>query len=254
VSNNDVTVTSEASPGLTRPGGAVSARPLHFFWLADCSGSMIRDGRMQALNNAAAEALPHMRRVARDNPNVEVAVRVLRFATGAEWIGGEPTPLSRFVWPQLQAGGVTDLGEALQLLARELDTPPMPKRALAPVVVLLSDGRPTDDYEASLRALLRLPWGRHAVRLAVAIGRDADREVLRQFIADPSVSPLEANSPEALARQMRWVSTVALDAASSPRVGMVSESEHVRSLPGGMTAPPYSTEGPEVWFEDEAES
>jgi uncharacterized protein YegL len=240
-----------AVPPVTRPGGVVSARPLYFFWLADCSGSMVRDGRIQALNNAAAEALPHMRRVAKDNPNVEVLVRVLRFASGAQWVGDEPVPLARFVWPQLQAGGVTDLGAAVRLLSHELQSPPMPKRALSPVVVLLSDGRPTDDYDVALQLMLQLPWGQHAVRLAVAIGRDADREVLRQFIADASVPPLEANSPEALARQMRWVSTVALDAASSPRVGMVTESQSVTSIPEPMVSQSYPTDGPEVWFDDE---
>lgn len=238
------------APQLTRPGGVVSARPLHFFWLADCSGSMVRDGRIQALNNAAAEALPHMRRVARDNPNVEVVARVLRFATGATWVSHEAVPLRRFVWPSLEAGGLTDLGAGIRLLAEELQSPPMPKRALSPVIVLLSDGRPTDDYEAALREFLRLPWGQHAVRLAVAIGRDADRDVLRQFISDSNMAPLEANSPEALARQMRWVSTVALDAASSPRVGMVTQSEHVRSLPGGFLAvSSSSSETPEIWFD-----
>jgi uncharacterized protein YegL len=226
---------------------------LYFFWLADCSGSMLRDGRIQALNNAAAEALPHMRRVAKDNPNVEVIVRVLRFSTSAQWVGEGPAALDRFVWPALQAGGVTDLGAAIRLLTEELHSPPMPKRALSPVVVLLSDGRPTDDYELALRDLLRLPWGQHAVRLAVAIGRDADREVLRQFISDPAMPPLEANSPEALARQMRWVSTVALDAASSPRVGMVTTSEHVRSIPVGLLSQSqsYPNDGPEIWFDDE---
>ena len=126
----------------------------------------------------------------------------------------------------------------------------MPKRALSPVIVLLSDGRPTDDYELALRELLRLPWGQHAVRLAVAIGRDADRDVLRQFISDSNMAPLEANSPEALARQMRWVSTVALDAASSPRVGMVTQSEHVRSIPAGLLTRSSPGEIPEIWFDD----
>lgn len=236
---------------VTRPGGVVSRRPLYFFWLADCSGSMIRDGRIQALNNAAAEALPHMRRVARENPNVEVLVRVLRFSSDAEWVDGGAVPLEKFVWPQLQAGGVTDLGAALRLLTGELHSPPMPRRALAPVIVLLSDGRPTDDYELALSGLLQLSWGQHAVRLAVAIGRDADRDVLRQFIADPAVAPLEANSPEALARQMRWVSTVALDVASSPRVGMITEGETVRSIPEQFVSQSYPSDGPEVWYDDE---
>ena len=34
------------------PGGRLSTRPLHFFWLADCSGSMAADGKTQALRLA----------------------------------------------------------------------------------------------------------------------------------------------------------------------------------------------------------
>jgi hypothetical protein len=36
------------------PGGGISRRPLRFFILAGCSGSMKTDGRMQALSFAIA--------------------------------------------------------------------------------------------------------------------------------------------------------------------------------------------------------
>ena len=35
-----------------RPGGELATRPLHFIWIADCSGSMSVDGKIQALNTA----------------------------------------------------------------------------------------------------------------------------------------------------------------------------------------------------------
>ena len=52
-----------------RPGGAMASRPLHFIWMVDCSGSMAADGKVQSLNSAIREALPHMADVARENPN-----------------------------------------------------------------------------------------------------------------------------------------------------------------------------------------
>ncbi|MDW8300804.1 MAG: tellurium resistance protein, partial [Anaerolineae bacterium] len=36
----------------SRPGGALANRPLHFFWVVDCSGSMAGD-KIQSLNTAA---------------------------------------------------------------------------------------------------------------------------------------------------------------------------------------------------------
>ncbi|HEU4769617.1 MAG TPA: hypothetical protein VFS77_19780, partial [Pyrinomonadaceae bacterium] len=89
-------------------------------------------------------------------------------------------------------------------------------RALPPVLVLISDGQPTDDFTSGLQALMNEPWGRKAVRIAIAIGDDADQEVLKKFIGNPELRPLQANNPEALTKYIRWVSTAVLKSASSP--------------------------------------
>jgi uncharacterized protein YegL len=98
----------------------------------------------------------------------------------------------------------------------------MSDRALPPVLVLISDGQPTDDFGKGLDALLTEPWGKKAVRVAIAIGDDADLDVLRRFIAHPEIEPLQANNPEALVRHIRWVSTAVLQAASSPASQMAA--------------------------------
>jgi hypothetical protein len=46
------------------------------------------------------------------------------------------------------------------------------------------------------------PAGQAAVRLSVAIGRDAQSEALNQFIGDPSVPVLVANSTEDIADRL----------------------------------------------------
>ena len=75
----------EARDVIRRPGGELATRPLHFIWIADCSGSMGSHGKIQALNNAVREAVPHMQQVADENPNAQVLVRAVRFASGAQW-------------------------------------------------------------------------------------------------------------------------------------------------------------------------
>src|SRR5207253_928211 len=127
----------------------------------------------------------HLRRAAADNPTAHVLVRALRFSTGAAWHIPVPTPVAEFTWTDLSADGTTDLGRALTVLADELKTPPMPDRALPPVVVLLTDGEPTDDWQGGLDTLLQQDWGRKAIRIAVAIGRDANVEMLQQFAGSP---------------------------------------------------------------------
>jgi len=118
----------------------------------------------------------------------------------------------------------------------------MSERALPPVLVLVSDGQPTDDFEAGLKALMNEPWGRKAVRIAISIGRDADAEVLQRFIGNTELKPLAANSPEALVRHIKWASTAVLKSASSPATGAdtpVSPGTPASTpVPGATTAAP----------------
>ncbi|MEP7199159.1 MAG: VWA domain-containing protein [Chloroflexota bacterium] len=199
-----------------RPGGELATRPLHFIWIADCSGSMKSHGKIQSLNTAIREAIPHMQSVADENPNARVLVRAIKFADGAQWHLGDPTPIADFRWTDLSADGQTDMGKALTMLADQLKIPPMSERALPPVLVLISDGQPTDNFQRGLDALMAQPWGKKAVRIAIAIGEDADHDVLQAFIGNPELKPLQANTPEALVRQIKWVSTAVLQAASAP--------------------------------------
>lgn len=198
-----------------RPGSTLSARPLHFFIIADCSGSMAADGKMQALNNAIRETLPHLVEVAGQNPHAAVLVRSIAFSSGARWHIGQPTPVDRLEWVDLETGGYTDLGAALDLLAPQLAPPLIEERALAPAVLLISDGMPTDDYKPALGRFLDEPMGRRAVRMAVGIGRDADLEVLERFAGSNGQGALTANNPEQLVRMIRWASTHASRIASN---------------------------------------
>lgn len=201
---------------MQRPGGELASRPLHFIWIADCSSSMGANGKMDALNQAIRNALPQMRRVAEENPNAEVLVRAIRFSSGASWHVAEPTPIDDFQWEDLVQGGVTDMGKAFELLAGELSIPPMSERALPPVLILVTDGQPTDDFKKPLEELMKLPWGIKAVRLAIAIGKGANTRVLKEFINNPAIEPLQAENAEQLTEYIKWVSTVVLQSASSP--------------------------------------
>jgi uncharacterized protein YegL len=230
-----------------RPGGELASRPLHFIWIADASGSMQQDGKIQALNNAIREAIPHMKKVADDNPNAQVLVRAVKFSDGAQWHISQPTPVADFAWNDLPAEGETDMGKALSLVAEQLKMPPMSERALPPVLVLISDGQPTDDFDKGLKELLDEPWGKKAVRIAISIGQDADADVLQKFIAHPEMKPLSANSPEALVKHIKWASTAVLKSASSPAAGGTDHpaaSPAAAGSPVGAPAPGATTPDP----------
>jgi len=92
----------------------------------------------------------------------------------------------------------------------------MPNRGLSPVLVLISDGQPTDDYASGLKELMEQPWAKKAVRISIAIGQDAELEVLQKFIGNNEIKPLQANNPESLVNYIKWVSTVILKEVSNP--------------------------------------
>ena len=130
------------------------------------------------------------------------------------------------------------MGSALQMVAEQLQTPPMEERALPPVLVLISDGQPTDDFEAGLARLMQEPWAHKAVRLAIALGHDADLEVLQQFIG-PSDGhqlgrsarrPLQASNATTLAQYIQWASTAVVGAASMPSSRM-NDSNNEGNIP-----------------------
>ncbi|WP_037494793.1 vWA domain-containing protein [Solirubrobacter soli] len=191
----------------------IAARPLHFFWVVDTSGSMGLEGKIQSLNTAVREALPHMRRVARENANAQVLIRVLEFGSRVRWLFDEAVDVQAFQWIDLVPGATTPMGQALATVADELRMPPMDERALAPVLALVSDGQPTDNFPDGLERLNQQAWAQKAVRVAIAIGRDADLETLHEFVG-PNGRVLEANNSDQLTEFIRWASTVAVKAAS----------------------------------------
>lgn len=232
---------------LQRPGGELASRPLHFFWMVDCSGSMFSEGKIGTVNNAIQECIPEMVSAADNNPNAQLLVRALQFSTGASWITANPVPIEDYAWEDMEANGVTDMGKAFELLAAQLGIPPMPARALPPVIVLLSDGQPTDDYKKGLDKLKALPWFKKAVKIAISIGQDADDDVLLEFTGNRELV-LQANNPTALVKMIKWASTTAsmVSAPSSKPMDADAASTPVGVTPANDPFAPANNAAPLV--------
>jgi len=198
-----------------RPGGTIARRELHVIWLLDTSGSMNAEGKIQSLNVAIHETIPHLKAAAQANPNVDVLVRAITFSNGASWHIEKPVSVFDLRWQDVVAGGHTDLGLALKLVASALEVPPMPERAVSPALILVTDGFHTNeqDFEEGMSALMASRWGRPAVRKAIAIGRDVDLAALKRFQGDDT-EPLRVQDANTLIQAIRWTSRVGVEAAS----------------------------------------
>ncbi len=58
-------------------------------------------------------------------------------------------------------------------------------RSYKPTIILLTDGIPTDDFLSPIYELTNNGWSSKAFRLAMAIGDDADHNMLSKFVNSP---------------------------------------------------------------------
>lgn len=160
-------------------------RPLPVIIAVDRSGSMSVDGKITALNYALNEFVDSMKKESSSVAEIQLAL----FSFGANGVTCDMplTPLEQFQFAGFIAQGNTPMGEAFQLIKEMIeDRERVPSRAYRPTIVLLTDGQPNDDeWETKLAQLINDGRSSKAFRIAMAIGEDADKEMLMQFVSNP---------------------------------------------------------------------
>ena len=215
----------------------IPRRTMVLFFVIDCSGSMSSDGKMGAVNAAISEVLNDLKAISKENADAQIKIAPLKFSTGAEWMCGEsPFEAEYFEangWTPLKASGVTDFGEACRMLNEKLSRNAFMRDTVgnyAPVIVLLSDGAPTDNYKNQLAALKDNKWFTSSTRIAIAIGEDAKMDVLAEFTDNPE-AVFFAPTAEELKKMIRVVSVRASQIGSkSSSVGIESKSKQEETV------------------------
>ena len=181
-----------------------SARPLPVIILADISGSMGENSKINILNDAVSEMIETF--AEEDDSRAEIHVGVITFGGGGANLHKPLLPVSDIQWEPMEASGRTPMGEAFEL-ARTIieDRELIPGRAYRPTLVLVSDGMPTDDWKGPLDALLSSERASKAARFAMAIGAEADNEVLTAFLANEDSRVYEAHEAREIKKFFRWV-------------------------------------------------
>ena len=159
----------------------VSRKSLVIFFLIDTSGSM-KGKKMGELNTVMEELIPEIRKVG--EADTEVKVAVLTFSTDVRWMYSTPIPIEEFEWARLRASGVTSLGAALKELNHRMSRNSFlssPSLSFAPVIFLMTDGYPSDDYKEGLRELQTNSWYKFGLKAALGIGQEANDNILAEF-------------------------------------------------------------------------
>jgi uncharacterized protein YegL len=205
----------------------MSVRRLPVYILADCSGSMGGDpieSVKQGIRTLHSNLMG-------DPSAVESAyLSVITFDHDARQLA-PLTEVAAFQPPNLQASGPTSLGAALRVLLECIDrevrkTAAEQKGDWKPLIFLLTDGAPTDAWQASADEFKRRRVGN---LIAVACGEQSDPTVLKSITE--TVLIMKDMSPDAFSQFFKWVSA-----------SVTQTSQKIGTAPGaaasGVSLPP----------------
>lgn len=221
-------------------------RVLNLFLLVDTSGSMAGE-KIAAVNDAIRNTIPIVKDINDSNPDAEIKVSALTFNGAHQWTSPNPVEIDKFEWTDVIANGWTAMGAACYELNNKMSRTNgflnSPSGSYAPVVILLSDGAPTDDFDSGMKALLNNNWFKHSTRVAIAIGNDACIDVLKTFTGNIELV-LRVHNIDALKTAIKVaVVTSSMIASQSSSVSIAANGQTASNPPtkAQMTATAISS-------------
>jgi len=201
-------------------------RRLPVYLLLDTSGSMSGEP-IEAVKNGVQIMISSLRQ----NPQaIETAfISVITFDSAAQQII-PLTDLASFQMVDIRATGVTALGDALKLVAGKIDTEVAKttteqKGDWKPLVFIMTDGIPTDDWQAGLADFKKR---KTAFTVACAAGSGADTSILKQITEN--VVSLDTADSASIGKFFLWV-TASIGVSSSKVEEGGKEVQGLNELP-----------------------
>lgn len=193
--------------------GERNTRRLPVYLLLDCSTSMTGEPIL-AVNDGLG--LIYRLLIADPQAIETVAISVISFSSQVV-----KTPLEsieQFQPPMLTANGMTNMGEAFRVLAHSIESElvlntPTQRGDYRPIVFLLTDGEPTDDYTYPLQDLQALRGSRRPTIVTLACGKEANTQMLHQ-VTD-NVFLMETVSGDTIREFFKWISGSVTQASRS---------------------------------------
>jgi uncharacterized protein YegL len=201
-------------------------RRLPVYLLLDTSGSMMGEP-IEAVKNGVQTMASALRQ---DPYALETAyLSIITFNSTANQLV-PLTELTSFQTPPLDASGTTSFGAALTLIANIAQTEVKKTTAEAkgdwkPIVFIMTDGMPTDDWQRGLLDFQKQKWG---MVVACAAGQAVDTSILKQITE--VVVQLDTADSASFKAFFKWVSSSISTQSSRIIDGVVSSDDNMAGL------------------------
>ena len=169
-------------------------------------------------------------------------IAVLEFNSGCKWLNPSgPEDMEDFMWEELSAGGLTDIGAALT----ELDSKLSRKAFLnsitgsyLPIIIFMTDGYATDDYTKALAQIRQNKWFQRATKIGFALGDDPDKKMISEVVGNCE-AVINTNDLSLFSRLMKYVSVTSSMLVSTSRTtaAEVTGATIVKGMVGDGEAP-----------------
>ena len=160
--------------------------------------------RISVLNDAVRKMLRTLSKYEREA--TEFLVAILTFGEDTR-LALAPSPAADVRFTDLNASGdTTPLGKALEIAKNLIeDRAQIPSRAYRPLVILVSDGLPDAGWETAFDNFIHNGRSAKCDRMALAIGKEADRNMLGKFVEGTGHSVAEADTAEEITKFFKFV-------------------------------------------------
>ena len=194
---------------------APTKKTMPLFYVVDNSGSMAGD-KIQTVNAALEEIMGLLDEISKSNDDADIKIGCITFDTSAKIITKTPVSPADFKYEITTNRGLTALGDALTKLDWMLSRDHFLKgdNFVRPVIIFLSDGAPTDEWESKLKKLSENNWYKYALKFSFAIGKDANepenKSILMKLTGSKSDElVMEVNNAVKLREYLKEISVVA---------------------------------------------
>ena len=171
----------------------------------DTGRTEIRDGhnvriveggttRIDVLNKCVRDMLAAFAKFEKEA--TELLISIITFGKDTQ-LYVPPSRPSQVLFTDLEADNNTPLGKGLEIAKDLIENRTLiPSGCYRPLVVLVSDGKPNDDWEGRLADFIQQGRTANCDRMALAISKKADRKMLARFVEGTTHTVQDADTAD----------------------------------------------------------